>query len=270
MNQAQAQTARRAAVRWRNGFLAATVVGVVSVVAGCFLHPVVPVAVLWLLIGGGLALAGAGALRARAVTAAMRYRVTTGPVQLAIAVTLLGGGAAVVAWLYGIQVWTPPGGGSAVSTVVGALLPAVLLVQLAIVLNARSLIDGDAEGMRFIMRGMQWRRTRVPWADIEAVVVSSCARPDRVEIAVRTRPAAAPAPFALPGVAAPVDRRHRIVVARNRVSLDGLGAMMNRSGRDDIALLAHTPDGIAVLGYANAWARSIARYPGPAPDPAVI
>src|SRR5690625_2179270 len=114
-----------------------------------------PVAVLWLLIGGGLARAGIGAVGVHAVTAAMRYRVTTGPVQLAIAVMLLGGGAAVVAWLYGVQVWTPPGGSSAASTVVGALLPAVLLVQLATVLNAQCLVDGDADRVRFIMRGIR-------------------------------------------------------------------------------------------------------------------
>ncbi len=254
MTRAQALATKRAAVPWRRGFLAVAVLGVAGAMVGCFVHPVVPVAVMWLLIAGGLALAALGAAGARSATAAMRYRVTNGPVLLVFVGTMLLASAAAVAWFSGAGAWAAPRGAATYAP--WLLLLVVQLVQLAIMLNMCSLFDGDADGVRFVMRGRRLRRTRIAWEDVEAIVLTTCARPDRVEISVRTRSGAPP--FA----------QRRIIVAAKRVSLDGLGWMMNQSGRDDIALLSHTAAGVFLLGYANAWARSIARYPSATPDPA--
>lgn len=252
MEHAQALAAKRAVAPWRNGLTALSAVGSAAAVVGCVFHPWLAAPWVWLLVLGGLVCGAVGFVGARAATARMRYQVMQSRPRFLLMMAVTPASTLVIGWLYGnVAATSGPW-----STVVALLTPTALLAMFATTLTTESLFDGDADGVRFIMRGLQWRHTRIPWADVEAIVLSSCARPDRLEISVRTRSGSVPW------------ERRRVVVARNRVSLDGLGWAMNQSGRDDIALLSHTADGTSLLGYANAWARSIARYPSATPDPA--
>ncbi|ODR11710.1 hypothetical protein BHQ15_00480 [Mycolicibacillus koreensis] len=252
MEHGQALAAKRAVIPRRIGFIVLSAVGSATAVVGCVFHPRLAAPWVWLLVLGGLVCAAAGFVGARAATARMRYQVKQSRPRFVLMMAVMPASTLVISWLYG----TVAAASGPSSLAVALLTPMALLAMFATTLNTESLFDGDADGVRFLMRGLQWRRTRIPWDDVEAIVLSSCARPDRLEIAVRTRSDAVPW------------ERRRIVVARKLVSLDGLGWAMNQSGRDDIALLSHTADGISLLGYSNAWARSIARYPSAAPDPA--
>ncbi|OBJ69137.1 hypothetical protein [Mycobacterium sp. 1274756.6] len=259
MERAQALTEQRVATRYRNGFVALAAIGFTAAVLGSFFHPRLATPWVWLLVLGGLACGAAGLVGARAATARMRFRVTQPRWLLLAQAAVLPTCAMGASWALGNLVGASSGGFGPVT--IGLVIPIALLALFATILNAESLFDGDADGVRFIQRGRQLRRTRIPWADIAAIVVATGARPKTVEIGVRTRPGVATRPFTLRAGELLTDLPYRIVAPRTSFSLDDIGGMLNRSGRTDIALLHRTPAGEILLGHANAWT---SRAPSPA------
>lgn len=251
MERAQALAEQRVATRYRNLFVALAAIGFTAAVLGSFFHPRLATPVVWLLVLGGLACGAAGLVGARVATAGMRFRVTASRWLLVVMVAPSPVAALGIAWALGSMLGTASRGFW--PAVIGLLPPMALLVHAAIALNDESLFDGDADGVRFGQRGRQLRRTRIPWADIAAIVVATGARRKTVEIGVRTRPGVATRPYPPLPYELLTDLPYRIVAPRTSFSLDDIGGMLNRSGRTDIALVHRTPAGEILLGHANAW-----------------
>ncbi|MGV0634899.1 hypothetical protein ABQE69_12530 [Mycolicibacillus trivialis] len=272
MQRARALAEQRGATRYRNLFVVLATIGFSAAALGSFFHPRLADPWVWLLVLGGLACGAVGVIGVRAATARMRFRLTQPRWLVLVQVAVLPTSAVGWTWFYGNLVAASSRGFWPV--VIGVVMPMAMLAQFATVLTSESLFDGDADGVRFIQRGRQLRRTRIPWEDIAAIVVATGARPKTVEIGVRLRAGVPTRPYPPRAYELLTDLPYRIVAPRKSFSLDDIGGMLNRSGRTDIALLHRTPAGEQLLGYANAWTSGrqlvarTARLAPLAPDPA--